>query len=85
MKKTYLSIAAAAVISFAGATVGIAAELPTYEANGFPISPVQVGVLGAANVKEQAPMATSPASAQRPGVLKAAAVVPARTTGLSTR
>jgi hypothetical protein len=85
VKKTYLSIAAAAVISFAGATAGIAAELPTYEANGFPISPVQVGVLGAANVREQSPVTISPASAQRPGVLKAAAMAPARTTGLSTR
>ena len=84
MKKTYLSIAAAAVISIAGATAVIAAELPTYEANGFPISPVQVGLLGAAKVR-QSPVATSPASAQRPGVLKAAAVAPARTTGLSTR
>ena len=81
MKKTYLSIAAA-LISMAGATAGFAAELPTYEANGFPISPVQVGLLGAAKVS-QSPVATSPASGQRPGVLKAAAVTPARTTGLS--
>jgi hypothetical protein len=83
VKKTYLSIAAAAVISIAGATAGTAAELPTYEANGFPISPVQVGVLGAAKVREQSPVTTSPA--QRPGVLKAAAMASARTTGLSTR
>jgi hypothetical protein len=83
-KKSYLSLAAA-VISISGATAGFAAELPTYEAKGFPISPVQVSVLGAANVREQSPVATSPASAQRPGVLKAAAVAPARTTGLSTR
>jgi hypothetical protein len=83
VKKTYLSIAAAAVISIAGAAASIAAELPTYEANGFPISPVQVGVLGAAKVREQSPVTTSPA--QRPGVLKAAAMAPARTTGLSTR
>ena len=81
-KKSYLSLAAA-VISISGATAGFAAELPTYEAKGFPISPVQVSVLGAANVREQSPVATSPA--QRLGVLKAAAVAPARTTGLSTR
>ena len=83
MKKSYLSIAAA-VISVAGTTAGFAAELPTYEANGFPISPVQVGLLGAAKVR-QSPVATLPASAQRPGVLKAASATPARTTGLSTR
>ena len=50
MKKTYLSIAAAAMISMAGGTAGFAAELPTYEAAGLPISTVQVQVLGAANV-----------------------------------
>ena len=31
--------------------------LPTYEANGLPISPVQVALLGAANVREQSPAA----------------------------
>ena len=53
MKKMSLLIAAVAAISMAGATVGSAAELPTYEAAGLPISPVQVGVLGAAQVQEQ--------------------------------
>ena len=62
MKKTYLSIAAAAVISMAGGTAGFAAELPTYEAAGLPISAVQLQVLGAANVREQTPVATSAAS-----------------------
>ena len=66
MKKTYLSIAAAAVISMAGGTAGFAAELPTYEAAGLPISAVQVQVLGAANVREQAPVPTSAASPQTP-------------------
>ena len=61
MKKTYLSIAAAAVISMAGGTAGFAAELPTYEAAGLPISAVQIQVLGAANVREQAPAPTSAA------------------------
>ena len=50
MKKSYLSIAAAA-LSIAGATAGFAAELPTYEAKGLPISAAQVGVLGAADVR----------------------------------
>jgi hypothetical protein len=53
MKKMSLLIAAVAAISMAGATAGSAAELPTYEAAGLPISPVQVGVLGAAQVQEQ--------------------------------
>jgi len=47
VKKTYLSIAAAAVISIAAGTAGFAAELPSYEAAGLPISAVQVQVLGA--------------------------------------
>ena len=69
MKKTYLSIAAAALISMAGGTVGNAAELPTYEAAGLPISAVQVQVVGAANVGEQAPVATSAASPHQLSVL----------------
>jgi hypothetical protein len=60
VKKTYLSIAAAAAISMAaGGTAGFAAELPTYEAAGLPISAVQAQVLGVANVREQAPAPTS--------------------------
>ena len=91
MKKTYLSIAAAAVISIAGATAGFAAELPAYETKGFPISAAQVSVLGAANVSEQSPVATTAATAHQLSVLTprtkltAATVVPARTTGLSAR
>lgn len=69
MKKTYLSIAAAAVISMAGGTAGFAAELPAYEAAGLPISAVQAQVLGAANVREQAPTPTSAASPHQQSVL----------------
>jgi hypothetical protein len=57
VKKMSLSIAA--VLWIAGATAAFAAELPSYEATGFPISPAQVSVLGAANVQEQSPVATS--------------------------
>ena len=57
MKQIYLSIAAA--ISFTGATAGFAAELPSYEASGLPISAVQLRVLGAANVQEQTPVPAS--------------------------
>lgn len=69
MKKTPLSIAAAAVISIAGGTAGFAAELPTYESAGFPVSAVQVQVLGAANVQEQSPVPTSTASPHQLRVL----------------
>jgi hypothetical protein len=69
VKKTYLSIAAAALISIAGATAGFAAELPSYEAKGLPISAVQVGVLGAADVREQSPALTSTATAHQLSVL----------------
>ena len=69
MQKTYLSIAAAALISIAGATAGFAAELPSYETTGLPISAVQVRVLGAANVQEQSPVLTSTASPHQLSVL----------------
>ena len=62
MKKTVLSIAAAAMISMAG-TAGFAAELPAYQAAGLPISAMQVQVLGAANVGEQS---VAPAYAASP-------------------
>jgi hypothetical protein len=67
VKKITLSIAAATVISMAGATAGFAAELPTYEAAGLPISAVQAQVLGVAHVREQAP--TSAASPHQSSVL----------------
>jgi hypothetical protein len=35
-----------------------AAELPTFEAMGFPITPHQIVVLGAAHVQERSPAAT---------------------------
>jgi hypothetical protein len=84
VNKTYLSIAAAAVISMAGGTAGFATELPAYEAAGLPISAVQVQVLGAANVGQVSPMPTSAASPHQLSVLtprtklKTATVAPAR-------
>jgi hypothetical protein len=62
MKKTVLSIAAAAMISMAGGA-GFAAELPAYQSAGLPISTMQAQVLGAANVGEQS---VAPASAASP-------------------
>ena len=88
MKKTFLSIATAAVISMAAVTAGFAAELPTYEAAGLPISAVQVQVLGAANVREQSPVATSTLTPLQLSVLTPRTKIKtatAGTTGLSTR
>jgi hypothetical protein len=62
VKKTSLSLAAVVAIVLAGATTSFAAELPTYEAKGLPISPVQASLLGATNVEQGqvAPSAVSP-------------------------
>jgi hypothetical protein len=62
LKKTSLFVAAA-VISLAAGTAGFAAELPTYQTSGLPMSSVQVQVLGAADLQQQAP---APASALTP-------------------
>jgi hypothetical protein len=71
VKITFLSLAAAAVISIAAGSTGFAAELPTYQSQGLPISAVQVGVLGAANVGEQSAVPTSTASPHQLSVLAA--------------
>jgi hypothetical protein len=59
-----LSIAAFAVLMM-GTITANAAERPTYEVAGFPASPVQIAVLGAAGAQERAPelagMSASPA------------------------
>ncbi|WP_426532599.1 hypothetical protein [Bradyrhizobium sp. McL0615] len=56
MKKMFL-IAAIAPVMVIGSSAG-AAELPAFEARGFPISRHQVAVLGSANVQEQSAAAT---------------------------
>ena len=66
MTRTSLFVAAAAAISLAGSTAGFAAELPSYEARGFPISAVLAGLLGGAYIREQAPTTVSP---HQPNVL----------------
>ena len=91
MKKTTLSIAAVAAFSIAGAAAGFAAELPSYEAKGLPISPVQVRVLGGADVREQSPALTSTLTAHQSSVLTprktrtAETAAPTATTGHATR
>ena len=90
MQKTYLTIATA-VISIAGATAGRAAELPSYEANGLPVSAVQLRVLGAADVREQSPALTSTITAHQLSVLTprktrtAETTAPTPTTGRAVR
>ncbi|PAY09010.1 hypothetical protein CK489_11230 [Bradyrhizobium sp. UFLA03-84] len=69
MTKISLSIIAAATLAIASATAASATELPTYEAAGLPISPMQAGVLGAANVHEQAPSAATSATPHQLNVL----------------
>ena len=59
MKTISLSIAAAAMLALTAAPGAVAAELPSYEKAGLPISAVQLQVLGADNVQEAAPVATS--------------------------
>jgi len=59
VKKISLSIATAAVLAMTAVTGTIAAELPTYEKAGLPVSVVQLQVLGAENVQEATPVTTS--------------------------
>lgn len=59
----------AIAISIAASTVAFAAELPTYQVNGFPISPVQVQLLGAAHVREQSAAASFALAPHQQGVL----------------
>ncbi|QOZ37175.1 hypothetical protein [Bradyrhizobium sp. CCBAU 53421] len=68
MTKISLSIIAATFV-IANATAASAAERPTFEAAGLPISPVQAAVLGAANVREQAPVAATSATPHQLNVL----------------
>ena len=74
MRKTFLIAAAIAPVMVVGSSAG-SAELPTFEARGFPISRHQVAVLGSANVQEQSAVATltlseMPASPHQIAVLK---------------
>jgi hypothetical protein len=92
VKKSFLTIAAVVAITITGGTTSFAAELPTYEVQGLPISPVQVRLLGAANVKEQpqvAPLAASPHQfsvlTPRPKLKAAAAATTGTGTGPASR
>ena len=52
MKKISLSVAAAAVLAMTAVTGAVAAELPSYEKAGLPVSAMQLQVLGAQGVSE---------------------------------
>jgi hypothetical protein len=84
MNKKILSIAAAALV-IAGSTATFAAELPAYEANGIPVSPMQVRVLGAHNVEQQMTAPASSVTALQASVLTPRKVKTATVTTGSAR
>jgi hypothetical protein len=49
----YLLLIAAAAALMTGGVGATAAELPAYAASGFPVTPHQVAIIGAADVEEQ--------------------------------
>jgi hypothetical protein len=51
------AIAATAGLSMATSAIVMASERPSFEMKSYPITPVQVQVLGGAGVKERAPAA----------------------------
>jgi hypothetical protein len=51
------SAATVAALTLASSAVTMAAERPGFEVSGFPISPVQLQLVGAADVREQPPVA----------------------------
>jgi hypothetical protein len=59
VKKISLSFAAAAVLAMTAMTGAVAAELPSYEKAGLPVSAVQLQVIGAEGVSEAPPAALS--------------------------
>lgn len=83
MNKT-LSIAVAA-LAIAGSTTAFAGELPTYQANGIPVSPVQVRVLGADNVEQQVTAPATSVTALQASVLTPRKVKTATATTGSAR
>jgi hypothetical protein len=55
--KTLLSITASAALIL-GAADAVAGELPTFEVMGFPITHLQVAIVGGAHVRERSPTPT---------------------------
>jgi hypothetical protein len=59
-----IAAAAAAVLFTLSSTVAPAQELPTYECDGYPVTPMQLQVLGSGHVQERA----SPSTLERDGM-----------------
>jgi hypothetical protein len=59
VKTISLSIATAAMLALTAVSGTVAAELPSYEKAGLPVSAVQLQVIGAENVEQAAPVTTS--------------------------
>ena len=71
-----LSMVAAAGFVLANGTGAFAGELPSFEARSLPISSVQVQVLGATDVQEQAPAATLTAAGMPASPMQIAVLTP---------
>ena len=56
--KRLVHFAAVAVVILEGANVAAAAELPTYESMGLPITALQTSVVGSTHVQEVSPVPT---------------------------
>ena len=76
IKGEKILFAAVVAVALAGTSANAAAQLPSYEVGGFPISLHEIAVLGStANVKEQSPspsltMGGMPASPHQVAVLR---------------
>ena len=73
MKNLFTIAAATVMLTGAGAT---GAELPTFEALGFPITLHQTAVLGAAHVEEQSPTPTLTLAGMPASPVQIAALTP---------
>jgi hypothetical protein len=69
--KIVMSLATAAMVIAYGAGA-MAAELPSYEVAGFPISPVQVQLVGAARVQNSRRLPPGRLTARRPRRIRSA-------------
>ena len=75
--KRLVRFAAIAVVILQGAAVAAAAELPTYESMGLPITALQTSVVGSTHVQEVSPVPTLTAGGM-PASLHQIAVLTAR-------
>ncbi|MCC8960662.1 hypothetical protein H8B02_46905 [Bradyrhizobium sp. Pear77] len=56
--KRLVPLAAVAAATLNGADMAAAAELPTYESMGLPITALQISIVGSAHVREASPVPT---------------------------